>query len=230
MREPRLRQRHRAVVALGGQAVDHRSARITETEQLRHLVVGLAGGIVTRAPETLVCARRGDAVEAGVAARDDQHHGRQRHLPAFEHQRFDVTRQMVHRHERHALRPGQRLGEREPDQQRSDQPRALRHGNESRRASRPKARPPRRRARPRRRCRGCAAEPRAPAPRRPRRDESRPATRRRSNGRATAARRRRTPRRWRPTSRRTTSRCRVRACVQVWTGTAPRTSAASDSS
>jgi len=40
-------------------------------------------------------------------------------------QRGDVPLQVVDRDERDAARPGDRLGRREPDEQRSDKPRAL---------------------------------------------------------------------------------------------------------
>ena len=108
-------------------AIDRRPARIAQPEQLRHLVVRLPRRIVARPAEQLVDAGLGDEVEAGVAARDDQHHRRQRQLAVREHQRLDVAGQMVHGNDRQAARPGERLRERHADQQRPDQPRPLRH-------------------------------------------------------------------------------------------------------
>ena len=49
VRQPRGRQRHRAIVAALGEPIDDRPARIAEPEQLRHLVVRLARRIVSRA-------------------------------------------------------------------------------------------------------------------------------------------------------------------------------------
>src|SRR5438309_9369984 len=45
---------HGSRIAMQGQAIDDRSARIAETEQLRDLVECLAGSIVSRVPDILV--------------------------------------------------------------------------------------------------------------------------------------------------------------------------------
>jgi hypothetical protein len=56
-----------------------------------------------------------------VAAGYDEHDGRHGHLSAFEHQRFDVPGEVVHRNERHTTRPRERFGECHADEQRPDQ-------------------------------------------------------------------------------------------------------------
>ena len=56
-----------------------RPARVAEAEQLGHLVVGLPRRVVARAAEQVgTRRRRGTQIQAGVAARDDQHDRRQR--------------------------------------------------------------------------------------------------------------------------------------------------------
>jgi len=87
----------------------------------------------TRSPSNVVwageMARAIDEIEARVPARDDQHDRRQRELAVLQHQRFDMTGQMVDGHERQSRRSGSRLGERDADQQRPDQPGPLGHGD-----------------------------------------------------------------------------------------------------
>src|SRR5206468_7352078 len=78
MRQPRRRQRYGAVVAALRQLVDDRSTRIAEAEQLRDLVVRLPRRVVARPAEKLVTAGAIDAIQAGVAAGDDQNDRRQR--------------------------------------------------------------------------------------------------------------------------------------------------------
>ena len=108
-------------------AIDDRAARISKPEQLRHLVVRLPRRIVARPADQLVVPRLGDEVEARVAARHDEHGGRQRQLAVRERERLDVAGEMMDRHDRNAAGPGERLRERDADEQRSDEPRPLRH-------------------------------------------------------------------------------------------------------
>ena len=111
-------------------------------------------------------------------------------------------------HDGHPPRPRERFREREAYQQRSDQPGSLRDRDrvDGRRPAVGE------RARRRRRCRGRAASRTAPGPRRPIRDGSRPARRRRWSGSATDASGRRSPRRARRRFRRRRSRCREQSC------------------
>jgi hypothetical protein len=118
-----------AIVSRFRALVDDRPARVSEAEQLGDLVVRLAGGVVSRAAQQLVAAAAGHEIQAGVAARDDQHDGRQRQLAILEEQRFDVTGQMMHGHQRHPFRRRQRLRKRQSHEQRPHQSRSLRHGD-----------------------------------------------------------------------------------------------------
>src|SRR5204863_3678153 len=65
-----------ALVALLRQLVDHRTARITEAQQLGYLVVRLARRIVAGARDQLVTPGLTHEVQRGVPARDDQHDSR----------------------------------------------------------------------------------------------------------------------------------------------------------
>src|SRR2546427_10203591 len=72
VREPGGRQRDGAIVAGLRKPIDDRPARISEAEQLRHLVVRLARSIVARAAQKLVAPGPLDEIQAGVAARYDE--------------------------------------------------------------------------------------------------------------------------------------------------------------
>ena len=128
MRQPGDRERDRPVVAVLRQPIDD-GPRIAKAEQLRDLVVGLTRRIVPRPAEQLIGAGPFDEIQAGVAARDDQHDGRQRQLAVLQHERFDVAGEVVHGHERQVRRRGGRLGERHADEERPDQARPLRDGD-----------------------------------------------------------------------------------------------------
>ena len=68
MRETGDRKGEAIVTSLLRKAIDHRTARIAKTQQLRHLVIGLARRVVSRpADETVVTGRRYE-IEARVAA------------------------------------------------------------------------------------------------------------------------------------------------------------------
>ena len=64
-----------------------------------------------------------------VPARGEQARERRLERERREPQRGDVAEQVVDGHERQAAPVGQRLGRREPDEQRADQAGALRHGD-----------------------------------------------------------------------------------------------------
>src|SRR6185369_3510711 len=120
MRQPDARQRDRAIVASRGEAVDDGTTRIPELQQFRDLVVGLSSRIVTRAAEQFVDTRLRDAVQAGMAPRYDEYNRRHRHLAALQDKRFYVSREVVHRNDRDTACPGERLRERNADEQRTD--------------------------------------------------------------------------------------------------------------
>ena len=149
-----------------------------------------------------------------MPARHDEDGGRERQLAVREGQRLDVSGQVMHRDDRKSARPGERLGERDADEQRADEAGPLRHRDGAdvvqARSRRPRA-PPRRR----RRCRARAGATRAPGRRRPTRDGWPSATPRRWSGAPTGARDRRFRRSRRRPSRRRTSRCRAGARCSV---------------
>ena len=111
MGEPRRRQRDCPIVAALRQPIDHRPARISEAEELRDFVVRLPRRIVTRAAEQLVGADAFDEIEARVAAGHHENNRRKRQLAVLQHERFDVSGQMVHRNEGNTGRGRRRLRE-----------------------------------------------------------------------------------------------------------------------
>ena len=117
----------RGVVPVGREAVDDRSAGIAERQQLRDLVVGLAGRVIARAAEQLVFPFALDQIQARMAAGHDQHDRGQRDRSVLEPDRLDVAGEVVHGHERFIERPRCGFRERDPDEQRPDEPRPLRH-------------------------------------------------------------------------------------------------------
>ncbi len=62
-----------------------------------------------------------DEVQAGVAARDDEHGRGQRQLAVRERERLDVSGEVMDRHDRNAARPRERFRERDADEQRADE-------------------------------------------------------------------------------------------------------------
>ncbi len=62
-----------------------------------------------------------DEIEVRVPARHDEDHRRQRQLAVVQHQRFDVTGQVMDGDQRQAGRRGRGLGERHADEERPDQ-------------------------------------------------------------------------------------------------------------
>src|SRR5205823_3041605 len=71
--------------------------------------------------------RRCRVVERRVAAGDDQRQEGMLGRIVGEERGVDVPLEMIHADQRQIVHPGQRLGHRAADQQRADQPRALRH-------------------------------------------------------------------------------------------------------
>ena len=88
-------------------------------KQLRDFVIRFSRRIVARASEELIGTRRLDAIQARMATGDHENDRRHRHLAPLQHERFDMTRQMVHGNDRDAARPRKRLCEGKPDEQRS---------------------------------------------------------------------------------------------------------------
>src|SRR5215218_190019 len=87
--QTRLREWHRAIVSVGRETIDDWSAGISQPKQLRHLVIRLAGSVITRPSESFVDASLTDAVEAGVSPRHHQHNRWQRHLAVVNYHRLD---------------------------------------------------------------------------------------------------------------------------------------------
>ena len=75
--QPGSRQIERRRGAPRGRLLDGGTAGIWQTEHPRHLVEGLARGIVPRATDDAVFAGRGAVDELGVATRDDERHERE---------------------------------------------------------------------------------------------------------------------------------------------------------
>ena len=159
-------------VALRGEPVDDGPARVAEPQQLRDLVEGLARGVVARGPELGdgLGPRRVDAVDGGVAARDEQaHEGKARRLGVALAAPHEDRQQVPHRWSTPTsglpARPRQPLGGLHADEQRADQARAVRHGDavDVGEPRRPRGRARRERRGPR--CAGGRAR-RAPARRR----------------------------------------------------------------
>jgi hypothetical protein len=64
--QPCLGKIDSAIVAFGGQTVDHRPAGITEAKQLRDLVVGFAGRVIAGSPDQLKRTGRSYQIQARV--------------------------------------------------------------------------------------------------------------------------------------------------------------------
>ena len=77
--------------------IDHRSARISEAKQFRHLVVRLSSRVVSRPSDQPVDARFGHEIQAGVAAGDNQHRRGQRQFAVRQRERLDVASEMMNR-------------------------------------------------------------------------------------------------------------------------------------
>ena len=108
------------------QPVDRRSARIAEPEQPGALVERLAGRVVERRAHDVEPAVIPHVEEERVPAAREQAEERRVDGLGLEIERGDVAVQVVDRGERQPPRPGERLRGRQPDEERADQPRALR--------------------------------------------------------------------------------------------------------
>src|SRR5690348_8880514 len=125
--------RDRKVVGLGvavpREPVDLAAARIAEAEQPRALVERLPGRIVQRRPEHVLLVVPAHVEEQRVAAAREQAQERRLNSVRLEVERGDMAAEMIDRHEREPARPRDRLGRREPDEQRTDEAGPLRDGD-----------------------------------------------------------------------------------------------------
>src|SRR5713101_1920876 len=126
-----------------GQLVDHRTARVTEREQSRDLVIGFAGRVVTSAAEAAVQeSARGqvaiftsglDLIKQRVSPGNDQTDRRQFRCDSrdvrLQEYRVDMPFEMIHRDEWLTEFEGKDLAVRDADQQRADQSGPLRHAD-----------------------------------------------------------------------------------------------------
>ncbi len=126
VREFRARQIDRVVTAALRAPIDHGPAGIAETQQSRHLVVGLPRRVVARPAHQLIPAGLFDQVKARVTAGDHQDNGRQRDRAVLEEDRLDVPRQVVHGDDGPVQRSGRGLRERDAHEERPNQTRSLR--------------------------------------------------------------------------------------------------------
>src|SRR5713101_3925359 len=95
----------------GGELVDHRTARVTEREQSRDLVIGFAGRVVTSAAEAAVlesvrrqvavCVSSLDLIKQRVSTGNDQTDGRKFRRESsgvrLEEHSVDMPFEMIHR-------------------------------------------------------------------------------------------------------------------------------------
>ncbi len=119
------RDRHleRGRVALLGQLLQRRPARVAEPEQPRRLVEGLAGGVIEGLAQDLVAPVVPHPRQQGVpAAGDEAEEGRLERL-RLEEVGGDVALQVVDRDQRQPPRRGDRLRGADPDQEGADQAR-----------------------------------------------------------------------------------------------------------
>ena len=126
MRQPRYRKVPSLVVTFASELVDNRSAWIPEPQQFGDFVVRFTGGVVSGSADEAIRAWFGNQIETCVAARNDEHSAGQRQLAMREHERLDVSGEMMHRHERQPARPGRGLCEGNTNQQRPDEAGTLR--------------------------------------------------------------------------------------------------------
>jgi hypothetical protein len=103
---------------------------IAEAEQPRALVERLAGRVVERLAQQLVAVMVLDATEQRVAAARDQRHERRLERLGREEARRDVALEVIDGREWQPAGGGDALRGAEADQQRADQARPLRRGDE----------------------------------------------------------------------------------------------------
>ena len=140
------REREARGIAVARDELERGASGVAQPEQARALVERLARRVVARAAEPHRRRVVGHVEHERVPARGQQARERRLQRERREPQRRDVAEQVVDRHERQAAPVGQRLGRREPDEQRADQARALRHRDGvdvGERRLRPRRAPPR---------------------------------------------------------------------------------------
>ncbi len=127
------READRGRIATRGRAIDLRPARVGQPQQSRHLVEGLAGGIVDRLAEKLDVAHQiAHEQQRGVTAGDQQSDRRQLEglvAGAAEHVCADVADEVVDGVERPVEREGKRFRGADADHERAREPRAVRDGD-----------------------------------------------------------------------------------------------------
>ena len=114
-------------VPVGRQAVDHGAAGISETEELRNLVVGLARRIVA-SPASRRIQSVADFEQVRVASANHQRERRQFHR-VLRDDRVNVPFNMIHCDQREPARHSERLRVCDPNQQGSDESGPLRDGD-----------------------------------------------------------------------------------------------------
>ncbi len=112
-------------IAPSGRPFDRRAARKRQAQQAGDLVERLAGRVVDRASQQFEFQRRCAAIQAGVAAADDQAQARKDVASGGQAAGVDVGLQMIDGHQRQASGQAQGLGGRQADQQRTGQPRRV---------------------------------------------------------------------------------------------------------
>src|SRR5215469_7971409 len=127
MLDLRWREFHRARISMPGQPVDHRSAGIAQSDQLRNLVESLSRGIVASVPDVLVAPALGALlrqVKMRVSAGNHQRQQRKSQLAIpllffLEQYGVNVPFQMIDRNQRLLEGEGQSLRIADADEQRA---------------------------------------------------------------------------------------------------------------
>ena len=123
----RDREGERLGVAVARQPVELCAAGVAEPEQPCALVEGLPGRVVERPAQDLEARTVGDGEDERVTAAREKARERRLERVRLEVERRDVRAEVVDGDEVETSRPGDRLGGGETDEQRADQPGALRH-------------------------------------------------------------------------------------------------------
>ena len=109
--------------------LDTRATRITQSEQLRHLVEGLPCRVVERSSEQTVAPRSGHIDQQRMPPADHQADAF-RNVIRTEKRRKQMTFDVVQREKRFVQRQGKSLGRRRADQKRAGQTRAGRRAED----------------------------------------------------------------------------------------------------
>ncbi len=109
-------------ISFAREFLDRGPAGIPEPQQRRHLIEGLARGVIARLPQQPVAAPGGHVEQQGVASRNEQRHERRREIAIFDRRREEVPFHVVHADEVAIAGKCERLGVDDADEQRPGEP------------------------------------------------------------------------------------------------------------